>query len=119
MNQKLHNLKYLKEYRKELRNNATVSEKKLWKFLQKSQLENRKFRRQHSIGNYIEDFYCPREKLIIEVDGAIHNNTVNQKYDFDRETFLIKLGYNIIRFKNEEIRDSIKMVLEKIKTEFK
>lgn len=74
MNNEIHNRKYLKQRRKDLRNNATISEKRLWIALKKSQLKGRKFRRQHSIENYIVDFYCPSEKLIIEVDGNMHNN---------------------------------------------
>ena len=101
-----------------MRNNATISEKRLWKFIQNSKLEGRKFRRQHSIGNYIVDFYCPSEKLVIEVDGAIHNNPVNQDYDYKRTVYLKSLGNNVIRFKNEEIRDYIEIVLKKIKMEF-
>ena len=119
MTKNIHNRKHLEAFRKELRNNATVSEKRLWKFLQKSQLENRKFRRQHSIGNYIVDFYCPNERLVVEIDGSIHNNTVNELYDFERVEFLKNLGHKIIRFRNEEIRDSIEIVLERIKFEFK
>lgn len=74
---KLHNRKHLKDFRKELRNNSTKAESRLWKVLRKRQLEGRKFRRQHSIGNYIVDFYCPEEKLIVELDGAIHCNSFN------------------------------------------
>jgi very-short-patch-repair endonuclease len=114
----IHTRKHLESYRKELRNNATVSEKRLWKFLQKSQLENRKFRRQQSIGIYIVDFYCASEKLIIELDGYIHDNTVNQEYDFKRTTYLESLDYTVIRFKNDEVKNSIQMVLDRIKIEF-
>ncbi len=68
----LHNRKYLKENRKMLRSNLTPAEAELWKHLKSSQLYGRKFRRQHSIGNFILDFYCPSEKLAIELDGQIH-----------------------------------------------
>lgn len=84
MSEQLNNRKYLKEFRKELRNNATKAESQLWKTLQKSQLEGRKFRRQHSIGNYIVDFYCPKEKLIVELDGQVHDNIMNEEYDTKR-----------------------------------
>lgn len=119
MTKNIHNRKYLEAKRKELRNNATVSEKRLWKFLQKSQVDGRKFRRQQSIGNFIVDFYCPSEQLIIEIDGDVHFNPINENYDFERTNYLENLGYKIIRFKNEEIRDSIEIVLERIKFEFK
>jgi len=56
MNNEIHNRKYLKEFRRDLRNNATISENYLWKALKRSQLKGRKFRRQHSIENFIVDF---------------------------------------------------------------
>jgi very-short-patch-repair endonuclease len=118
MNKNIHNRKYLEKFRKELRNNATISEKRLWKVLQKSQLDGRKFRRQHSIGNYIVDFYCPSERLIVELDGAVHENTVNEDYDFMRTQYLESLNNKVIRFKNEEVKDFLDLVLEKIKSEF-
>ncbi len=72
MKQNIHNLKHLEERRKALRKSLTSAEATLWKYLQKSQLKGRKFRRQHSIKNFIVDFYCAKEKLIIELDGAYH-----------------------------------------------
>ena len=119
MNNEIHNRIYLKEFRKELRNNPTKAETKLWQGLKKSQLEGRKFRRQHSIENFIVDFYCPSEKLIVEVDGEVHNNFINNEYDFKRTEQLNKLGYKVIRFTNEDIFKSLGLVLEAIKQEFK
>lgn len=118
MKENLHNWKHLKLQRKELRNNATLSEKKLWKYLRKSQLDGRKFRRQHSIANYIVDFYCPLEQLIIELDGDIHNNTVNQKHDFERQKFLEEKGFQVIRFQNSAIQHNIEQVLNTITNYF-
>jgi very-short-patch-repair endonuclease len=71
MNPKLYNKRELKDYRRALRNKSTSAEVTLWNFLKNGQL-GRKFRRQHSIGNYITDFCCPSEKLIIELDGNSH-----------------------------------------------
>lgn len=68
----INNKTELKPFRKKLRNNSTSAEATLWTYLQKSQLENRKFRRQNSLGNFIADFYCPSEKLVIELDGEDH-----------------------------------------------
>ncbi len=73
---------------KELRNNTTLPEKILWAYLQKSQLENIKFRRQQPIGNYIVDFMAPSEKIIIELDGGQHNQNENIKYDKLRDDYL-------------------------------
>ena len=119
MNNEIHNRKYLKKFRKELRNNPTKAETKLWQALRKSQLDGRKFRRQQSIENFIVDFYCPSEKLIVEVDGEVHDNFVNSEYDFNRTERLNKLGYKVIRFKKEEVYKSLDLVLEAIKQEFK
>ena len=69
---KIHNRKYLEKFRKKLRSNLTPAEAVLWSSLQRKQLEGRKFRRQHSIGNYIADFYCPSERIVVELDGAGH-----------------------------------------------
>ncbi|PTM08290.1 MAG: cytosine methyltransferase [Bacteroidetes bacterium] len=119
MNNEIHNRKYLKEFRKGLRNNATKAEAKLWQALRRSQLENRKFRRQQSIKNYIVDFYCPSEKLIVEVDGKIHDNMVNSEYDYKRTEQLEKLGFKVIRFDNDDVFNNLDLILEAIKQEFK
>lgn len=72
MNNIIHNRKYLKEFRRELRNNPTKAKTKLWQGLRKSQIEGRRFRRQQSIENFIVDFCCPSEKLIVVVDGGVN-----------------------------------------------
>ena len=118
MPEKLNNHKYLKEFRKELRKNPTKAESQLWKALQKSQLEGRKFRRQHSIGNYIVDFYSSKEKLIVELDGQVHDNFVNEEYDNKRTNYLEELGLKVLRFENYLVFEQLDMVLEAIKTEF-
>ena len=66
------NRKNLRDRRKKLRNNPTQAEGFLWGYLKNSQLEGRKFRRQSSINNFIVDFYCPEENLVIELDGDFH-----------------------------------------------
>lgn len=71
-NRKLHNRPNLKENRKFLRNNSTSAESVLWTILKNKQGAGMKFRRQHSIGNYIVDFYCTKLNLIIGLDGEYH-----------------------------------------------
>jgi len=110
---------HLVERRKALRNHATKAEKFLWAALKKRSLSGRKFRRQHSIGNYIVDFYCPEEKLIIELDGETHNNSVQEEYDTHRTQFFKQLGLAILRFENKTVFESRDMVLETIIAEFK
>jgi len=82
-------------------------------------LEGRKFRRQQGIENFIVDFCCPSEKLIVEVDGEVHNNFVNSEDDFSRPERLNHLGYKVIRFANEDIFKTLDLVLETIKEELK
>jgi len=101
-----------------LRNNATTPEKMLWERLKGRQLENRKFRRQHSIGHFILDFYCPEEKLCIELDGKHHSDQKNQIHDELRDDLLNDLGIKVLRFQNHEVLYSIESVLKFIKTQF-
>ncbi|WP_179335359.1 endonuclease domain-containing protein [Winogradskyella costae] len=117
--QNTHTKKELQDYRRALRNNLTPAEAQLWKHLKSRQLSNRKFQRQHSIGYYIVDFYCATEKLIIELDGEIHNNPKAQEYDKKRTQHLESLGYKVIRFENKMVLDSLPSVLREIQDNFK
>jgi len=72
-NKNLFNRKSLKFFRSSLRNKSTSAEAELWNILKSKKLNARKFRRQHSIGNYIVDFFCASEKLVIELDGNPNN----------------------------------------------
>lgn len=114
----MHNKKKLENFRKELRNNATPAEASLWKYLSKSKLEERKFRRQHSINNYIVDFFCPSERLIIELDGEGHLTTNGEEKDEIRTGYLESLDYRIIRFENKMVFENLSSVLMEIKDNF-
>jgi very-short-patch-repair endonuclease len=81
----VHNINTLLEIRKNLRSNGTEAEALLWRCLQKNKLKGRKFRRQHSIGNYVVDFYCAKEDLVIELDGAHHFTDEGREYDMIRD----------------------------------
>ncbi|MFW5766795.1 MAG: DUF7149 domain-containing protein [Bacteroidota bacterium] len=116
--EKLNNLPYLKTFRKNLRKNMTPAEATLWKTLQGKKFEGRKFRRQHSIGNYIVDFYCPSEKLAIELDGEVHNTPEAKEYDRERDLFLKYFGVTVLRFENRMVFENQETVLEIIKGEF-
>lgn len=72
-----------------------------------------KFRRQHSIGGYVVDFFCPEKKLVIEIDGEIHNQ--NKEYDRVRQLFMEDLGYKTLRFWNKEIDNGVEEVILKIR----
>ncbi|WP_044398234.1 endonuclease domain-containing protein [Lacinutrix sp. Hel_I_90] len=115
----LHSLKYLKDYRAALRANLTPAEAFLWKHLKARQFHNRRFTRQHSIKNYIVDFYCAKEKLIIELDGEVHNNGISKQRDLERTKFLEALGYTVIRFENKMVFENLVIVFSDIKAHFK
>ncbi|TGV02661.1 endonuclease domain-containing protein [Flavivirga rizhaonensis] len=119
MKQKIHSLKHLKEKRSELRQSLTPAEAFLWKHLKARQFEGRRFNRQHSIKNYIVDFYCAKEKLIIELDGEVHNNEIAQEKDRKRTKTLEELGYNVIRFENKMVFENLASVFMEIKANFK
>ena len=113
-----HNHKYLKRYRKELRNNSTSAEVRLWSMIKNRQLEGRKFRRQHSIDNFIVDFYCPEEKIVIELDGNVHHNPIAEENDYKRDRKLENYGIKVIRFENQLVFDQPEIVLQGIKEKF-
>lgn len=96
-----------------LRKNMTEAEKMLWNRLNKSQLGVR-FKAQHPIDIFIADFYCHRHKLVIELDGGIHEK--QQEYDEWRTDELKYLGIKVIRFTNNEVFKDIDGVVEKIKS---
>ncbi len=113
------NIKELKSYRINLRKNSTSAEVALWKLLKNKQLEGRKIRRQHSIGNFIVDFCCPSEKLIIELDGDIHGDYNQIEKDTKRDQYLQDLGFNILRFENRFVFQDPEYVLREIRKGFK
>ncbi|UPT65853.1 MAG: endonuclease domain-containing protein [Sphingobacteriales bacterium JAD_PAG50586_3] len=97
-----------------MRRKPTFAESLLWDKLRRKQLDNYYFRRQHSLLNYIADFYCHSKKLIIEVDGDIHNSKEAIEKDQDRDYVLKDLGYTILRFTNSEILEDVNSVTQKI-----
>jgi very-short-patch-repair endonuclease len=99
-NKNIFNRKGLKSFRSTLRNSSTSAEVALWLMLKSKRLEGRKFRRQYSIGNYIVDFCCPSEKLIIELDGNPHGEYHRVYKDEIRDKYLESLGFTVLRFEN-------------------
>ena len=106
--------KIIFENAKALRNNLTADEMILWGRL-KEYFPDYKFRRQHPISNYIADFYCHKLKFIIEVDGPIHSLKRTIKLDEVRQKDLENLGIKVLRFTNEQVKNKIETLLEKIK----
>jgi very-short-patch-repair endonuclease len=97
-----------------LRHAMTAAEKLLWDRLKNRKLNGLKFRRQHPIHLYIADFYCHEKRLIVEVDGGIHNKLPVKEHDENRSAELDRLGITVIRFTNEQIIQNIEKVLEQI-----
>ncbi len=111
---RIHNRKAMKEIRRNLRSSLTPAEAALWKALQGSKLGGKKFRRQHSIGNYVVDFYCPECKLAIERDGEKHFNSIASEYDLRRTEFLNRHNIRVLRFENRAVFEHPGGVLQAI-----
>ena len=116
----LNNRPYLKGFRKNLRTHSTSAEATLWKILKNKQVSGLKFRRQHSVGNYILDFYCPKIKLGIELYGEVHTGAFGEEKDRERDAYLNEQGIEVIHFENrwvfeypQDIIDAILAVMEK------
>jgi len=97
---------------RELRKNMTDAEKLLWGKLKNKQLGGFHFRRQHPYGMYIIDFYCDKANLAVEIDGEIHK--YRKQYDKEKDEYLINTGLKVLRFSNEEVKNDIESVLQKI-----
>ena len=104
------------EKARKLRQKLTPAEKTLWERLRNRKFKRLKFRRQHPIDRYIVDFICIEKKLVIEVDGGIHQKAEQIEYDRKRTADLEGFGLKIIRFSNEEILNNVFGVLKKIET---
>ena len=105
----------LKENAKNRRKGPTVAETVLWEALKSHQLENFKFRREHIIDDFIVDFVCLSEKLIIEIDGEYHNKPDIKEADKLRTQILNRLGFRVYRFTNEEVVYKLERTLKLIK----
>lgn len=110
----VYNNKYLKTTRQSLRNNLTKEETILWNHLKNNKL-GYKFRRQHSIGQFIADFYCAEKKLAIELDGSQHLD--NREYDKERTEYFESLDVRVVRFWNSEVNNNIEGVVMRVKSE--
>ena len=110
----LHSKKILRPFRNTLRKKSTSAETAFWNLVKNRKFEGRKFRRQHSIGNYIVDFYCPSNKLIVELDGDSHGDYSRISEDITRDNFLQSKGYTILRFENRFVFQDPEYILKQI-----
>ena len=101
------------ELARQLRKNMTHAEIVLWNYL-KGGVKGLRFRRQHPVGLYIADFYCHGAKLIVEIDGSIHNLPDVKSNDEQREKNLKDWGYKVMRFTNERVIKEADKVVEEI-----
>jgi len=108
----------LKKNAKDLRRFSTEAESVLWEVLRGNQL-GEKFRRQHIINDIIVDFVCLSKNIVIEVDGGYHNDPETQQLDKMKTEILSELGYQVIRFSNEEVLGNIDLVLQTIEAALK
>ena len=108
----------LKINARNLRNNMTDQEMKIWSIIRNRQFYGFRFLRQYVIGNYIVDFLCKVRKIIIEIDGGQHNKNQNISYDIERTKYFELKGYKVIRFWNNEIDNNIEGVYLKLKEVF-
>ena len=111
---KIHSKQELKDLRAALRQSLTPAEAYLWTILKARQFNNLRFTRQHSIGYYVVDFYCALHKLIIELDGEVHNNSVQAEKDKIRTNYIENLGYKVIRFENRMVFNFLPSVFMEI-----
>ena len=104
----------LKQPSRQLRENMTDAERHLWAKIRMKQLKGCQFYRQKPIGDYIVDFFCPRAKLVIEIDGTQHSSDEKAEYDRIRDECLSSLGLRVLRFTNSEVLKHVEGVLESI-----
>jgi very-short-patch-repair endonuclease len=97
---------------RQLRQTMTPAERRLWQALRRHQLDGLHFRRQHPVGLFVLAFYCAAHKLVIEVDGGLHDEQVEQ--DTYQTQHLNASGYRVLRFRNEEVLTDLSFVLARI-----
>ena len=103
------------EMARELRKNMTESETILWNEIKEGKIFNLHFRRQHPINRFIADFYCHKTRLVIELDGCIHLSKEQKERDQERDSIMKEFGLTVLRFTNNEVRNNIPAVINRIK----
>ena len=104
----------LKERSRQLRNNMTDAERRLWSRIKMKQLGGYQFYRQKVIGDYIADFYCHKARLVVEVDGSQHYTREGTEADRRRDEYMESCGITVLRFNNIDVIQNIEGVVESI-----
>ncbi|HMT09857.1 MAG TPA: endonuclease domain-containing protein [Pyrinomonadaceae bacterium] len=115
----INSLPHLREFRKELRKSLTPAEATFWKLVKNSKFEGRKFVRQHSVGNYILDFYCPSERLAVELDGSRHFSGQGAAQDRERTAYLESKDIRVVRFENRNVFEETEWMLDMLRANFR
>jgi very-short-patch-repair endonuclease len=97
-----------------LRNSSTLAEEALWERLRDRKVDGLKFRRQVPVGPYVADFFCHELRLVLELDGPIHEAETQASHDLNRDANLRALGYRVLRITNREIENDLESVLARI-----
>lgn len=97
-----------------MRGEMTTAEKSIWNLLSSKKMCGLRFKAQHPIDIFIADFYCHALKLVIEIDGEIHNSEERKEYDINKEAELDRFGIKVIRFTNKEVENDIEKVRKEI-----
>jgi very-short-patch-repair endonuclease len=105
----------LYQFARDLRKAQTLPEDILWQYLRGRKLDGLKFRRQHPLVEYVADFYCHEKKLVIELDGSVHDSKINIDYDQGRTSWLAELEVTVIRFRKEEVIYKMEFVIDEIR----
>ena len=111
----IYNVNSSNSRRKQLRESLTPAEALLWTNLKGRQLFGKKFRRQHGVGPYIVDFFCPECQLAIELDGDAHMTDTGAQADQKRTEFLGRFNVRVFRFENKDVFENLEGVLEEIR----
>jgi len=107
-----------KEKRRQLRSNMTFCEKIVWVYLRKKQYGYR-FLRQYSVDAFVVDFYCPKLKLAVEIDGSVHNSNEQKEHDIERQNYIEKFGISFVRITNNELLGNPNKAFAKIEEAIK
>ncbi|MDX8440417.1 endonuclease domain-containing protein [Mesorhizobium australafricanum] len=107
----------MRQKARSLRLHATKAESLLWYELRELKTDGLKFRRQSPIGPYVVDFVCPSVKLIVEVDGDLHETEAGKRHDLNRDSYLQSLGYVVVRIDEPDVINSAWHVAQFVKDE--
>jgi len=102
---------------RDLRQRQTWAENKLWQAIRGGRLDGLKFRRQHPIDRYFADFACEKARLVIELDGGVHEDDEQARYDLIRQREIESLGWFVLRFLNDEVVHELPKVLDAVKAQ--